>query len=83
MSQIAQYSFGLTPLQLFFKRPNGKEDRVAHYVSGSVHKNQMPSIVVESEWEHILDSIMISFIIIEKMKRDRRVGGILAVGSSS
>lgn len=69
--------------ELYFKRPNGKEDQVAHYVSGSVLKNRMPGIVIESEWEHILDSIIISFIIIEKMKRDRRAGGIMAASASS
>jgi len=69
--------------ELYFKRPNGKEDQVAHYVPGNVIKNRMPGLVIESEWEHILDSIIISFIIIEKMKRDRRVGVIVAAGASS
>jgi len=67
--------------ELFHKRPDGKEERVAYYVSGSIFKNRMPAIAVEPGWENILDSIMISFIIIEKMKRDRRAGGLMTTSA--
>jgi hypothetical protein len=50
---------------------------VAYYVPGSDFKNRVPSIVIEPEWENILNSIIISFVMIEKMKRDRQAGAVV------